>query len=40
MFTNLEFYSQAYKEMLAVPVVKGIKTASERFPGGHTTSTV
>lgn len=26
MFTNLEFYSQAYQEILAVPVVKGIKT--------------
>lgn len=40
MYTNLEFYAKAYQEVLAVPVVKGIKTESERFPGGFRTSTV
>jgi prolyl-tRNA synthetase len=40
MYTNLEFYAKAYAEVLAVPVVKGIKTESEKFPGGYRTSTV
>lgn len=40
MYANLDFYAQAYKEVLAVPVVKGIKTDSEKFPGGFRTSTV
>ncbi len=40
MYTNLDFYAKAYEEMLAVPVVKGIKTESEKFPGGYRTSTV
>jgi prolyl-tRNA synthetase len=40
MFDDLEFYSKVYKELLAVPVCKGIKTESEKFPGGYRTSTV
>jgi prolyl-tRNA synthetase len=40
MFDNLEFYYRVYKEVLAVPVCKGIKTESEKFPGGYKTSTV
>ena len=40
MFDNLHFYSQVYSELLAIPVCKGIKTDSEKFPGGHRTSTV
>jgi len=28
MYTNLEFYAKTYEELLAVPVVKGIKTES------------
>ena len=40
MFDNLHFYSQVYSELLAIPVCKGIKTESEKFPGGFRTSTV
>ena len=40
MFDNLHFYSQVYSELLAIPVCKGIKTESEKFPGGLRTSTV
>lgn len=40
MYDNLDFYSQVYEKLLAVPVCKGIKTESEKFPGGHQTSTV
>jgi prolyl-tRNA synthetase len=40
MHDNLEFYYLVYKELLAVPVCKGIKTESEKFPGGLRTSTV
>ena len=40
MFDNLDFYSQVYENLLAVPVCKGIKTESEKFPGGMRTSTV
>jgi len=28
MYDNLDFYSQVYKELLAIPVCKGIKTES------------
>eukprot|EP00178_Gracilaria_changii_P016483 TRINITY_DN4737_c0_g1_i2.p1 TRINITY_DN4737_c0_g1~~TRINITY_DN4737_c0_g1_i2.p1 ORF type:complete len:128 (-),score=11.03 TRINITY_DN4737_c0_g1_i2:578-961(-) len=40
MFDNLDFYSQVYEKLLAIPVCKGIKTESEKFPGGECTSTV
>ena len=40
MFDNLDFYARVYSEVLAIPVCKGIKTESEKFPGGHRTSTV
>lgn len=40
MFDNLDFYSQVYEKLLAIPVCKGIKTESEKFPGGACTSTV
>jgi prolyl-tRNA synthetase len=40
MYDNLDFYYRVYKELLAVPVCKGIKTESEKFPGGFRTSTV
>jgi prolyl-tRNA synthetase len=40
MYDDLDFYSRVYKELLAVPVCKGIKTESEKFPGGLKTSTV
>ncbi|NTV23435.1 MAG: proline--tRNA ligase [Nanoarchaeota archaeon] len=35
----LDYYAQAYEEMLAVPVIKGTKTAKEKFAGAlYTTS--
>jgi prolyl-tRNA synthetase len=40
MFTNLEYYRRIFEELLAVPVVKGIKTNSEKFAGGDKTSTI
>jgi len=40
MYDNLDFYSRVYQELLAIPVCKGIKTESEKFPGGLITSTV
>ena len=40
MFDNLEFYYMTYKNVLALPMCKGIKTENERFPGGYRTSTV
>lgn len=36
----LELYRKVYEELLAVPVVKGIKTEVEKFAGGHQTTTV
>ena len=36
----LELYRQVYEDLLAVPVVKGMKTESEKFAGGHHTTTV
>lgn len=39
-FTALEFYRSTYEELLAVPVIQGIKTEGEKFPGGDFTTTV
>ena len=39
-FVYLDFYRRVYEELLAIPVVKGIKTDSEKFAGGDFTSTV
>jgi prolyl-tRNA synthetase len=36
----LELYRQVYEELLAVPVIKGMKTESEKFAGGFHTTTV
>ena len=36
----LELYKQVYEDLLAVPVVKGMKTESEKFAGGYHTTTV
>lgn len=35
VYTILDFYRRVYEDLLAVPVIKGVKTESERFPGGH-----
>lgn len=36
----LDLYEQVYEDLLAVPVIKGMKTESEKFAGGHHTTTV
>ena len=36
----LDLYRQVYEDLLAVPVVKGMKTESEKFAGGMHTHTV
>eukprot|EP00595_Chromulina_sp_UTEXLB2642_P000775 CAMPEP_0196763590 /NCGR_PEP_ID=MMETSP1095-20130614/4390_1 /TAXON_ID=96789 ORGANISM="Chromulina nebulosa, Strain UTEXLB2642" /NCGR_SAMPLE_ID=MMETSP1095 /ASSEMBLY_ACC=CAM_ASM_000446 /LENGTH=685 /DNA_ID=CAMNT_0042117129 /DNA_START=9 /DNA_END=2063 /DNA_ORIENTATION=- len=36
----LELYKQVYEDLLAVPVIKGMKTEMEKFAGGHHTTTV
>lgn len=36
----LDFYAGVYEELLAVPVVKGVKTENEKFAGGDYTTTV
>ncbi|CAD8048968.1 unnamed protein product [Paramecium sonneborni] len=40
VYTILDFYEQVYNELLAVPVIKGIKTESEKFAGGDFTTTI
>lgn len=36
----LDWYSDVYHELLAVPVIKGKKTENEKFAGGYFTTTV
>ncbi|KAF2750333.1 prolyl-tRNA synthetase [Sporormia fimetaria CBS 119925] len=36
----LDWYSDVYQELLAVPVVKGVKTENEKFPGAKRTETI
>lgn len=36
----LDLYRQVYEDLLAVPVVKGMKTETEKFAGGYHTTTV
>lgn len=36
----LDWYSDVYQELLAVPVVKGTKTENEKFPGADYTTTI
>jgi prolyl-tRNA synthetase len=36
----LELYRQVYEDLLAVPVIKGIKSEKEKFAGGLYTTTV
>ena len=40
VYTILEFYARVYKELMAVPVVRGRKTEKEKFAGGDFTTTV
>ena len=36
----LDLYHRVYKELLAIPTVKGRKTEKEKFAGGDFTTTV
>jgi prolyl-tRNA synthetase len=36
----LDFYRRVYEDLLAVPVVPGVKTEKEKFAGGDYTTTV
>ncbi|KAF2083926.1 prolyl-tRNA synthetase [Saccharata proteae CBS 121410] len=36
----LDYYAGIYQELLAVPVVKGVKTENEKFPGAEYTTTI
>lgn len=36
----LDLYAKVYEDLLAVPVIKGMKTESEKFAGGYHTTTV
>lgn len=40
MLTILEFYSQVYEDLMAIPVIKGRKTEKEKFAGGDYTTTI
>lgn len=40
VYTVLEMYKRLYEDILAVPMIDGIKTASETFPGAELTTTV
>lgn len=36
----LDYYAMAYKNMLAVPCIKGKKSEEEKFPGSNYSTTV
>jgi hypothetical protein len=36
----LDVYARTYSELLAVPMIKGTKTESEKFAGGDYTTTI
>ena len=38
--TILGYYADVYEELLAVPVIQGVKTEKEKFAGGNYTTTV
>ena len=40
VFDILDLYARLYTELLAIPVIKGIKTEKEKFPGGLKTTTI
>ncbi|XP_064394534.1 bifunctional glutamate/proline--tRNA ligase-like isoform X2 [Halichondria panicea] len=40
VLTILEFYSQVYEDLMAIPVIKGRKTEKEKFAGGDYTTTI
>ena len=40
VYRVLDFYGATYEELLAVPVIKGVKSKGETFPGADFTTTV
>ena len=40
VFEILDHYAAIYEDLLAIPVVKGMKTKNEQFPGAHYTATL
>eukprot|EP01132_Coremiostelium_polycephalum_P005108 gene5108-6358_t len=40
VFTILDLYRRVYEELLAVPMIKGIKSEKEKFAGGLYTTTI
>ena len=40
VYQILELYARVYKELLAVPVIKGRKTEKEKFAGADWTTTI
>ncbi|KAH9827015.1 putative proline--tRNA ligase [Teratosphaeria destructans] len=40
VYQILDYYADIYEELLAVPVVKGVKTKAEQFPGADFTTTI
>ena len=40
MLTILEFYRQVFEELLAIPVIKGMKSENEKFAGALRTSSI
>ncbi|CCI39602.1 unnamed protein product [Albugo candida] len=40
VYQILDFYAAAYEELLAVPMIKGIKTEKEKFAGADYTTTI
>ncbi|KAF9434652.1 ribose-phosphate pyrophosphokinase 1 [Entomortierella beljakovae] len=40
VYQILDLYRRVYEELLAVPVIKGVKSENEKFPGGLYTTTI
>ena len=40
VYKILDFYRDVYQELCACPVIQGIKTENEKFPGGHCTTSI
>ena len=40
VYKILEYYRMIYEDLLAIPVIKGVKTELEKFPGALYTTSV
>merc|ERR1711990_1374946 len=40
VYTILDRYRGVYEDLLAIPVIKGVKSEKEKFAGGYATTTV